>query len=266
MCHGYVVISLVDKGAKRYGAFAIGVAPGIRSIPNSTRLSGGIPGRSSGNTSGKSHTTVHSYNKVKFTQLYRIEEQRCYQFGEPGHIRPTCPDLAPRETRPSKNKRKDLQKPRTRAFNMTMEEARVMPDIVLVEATKMDEKDRERTHDFHYQKRRFISPNNNNKKGRFMSVPNKGFNSYKPCNTCGKARSGLCRMGNSMCFKCGMVGHMAQSCRIEEQRCYQFGEPGHIRPTCPDLAPRETRPSKNKRKDLQKPRTRAFNMTMEEAR
>ncbi|GKA51884.1 putative reverse transcriptase domain-containing protein [Tanacetum coccineum] len=136
-----------------------------------------------------------------------------------------------------------------------------------VEAAKIVDKDRERTpHDFHYQKRRFGSFNNNNKKGRFMPATNKGFNSYKPCNACGKAHSGLCRMGNPMCFKCGMVGHMAQSCWIKEQRCYQCGEPGHIRPNCPDLAPKATGPSKNEKKDPQKPRTRAFNMTVEEAR
>ncbi|GJW28081.1 putative reverse transcriptase domain-containing protein [Tanacetum coccineum] len=76
----------------------------------------------------------------------------------------------------------------------------------------------------------------------------------------------LCRMGNPTCFKCGMVGHMAQSCRIKEQRCYQCGEPGHIRPNCPNLAPRATGPSKNEKKDPQKARTRAFNMTVEEAR
>ncbi|GJT78124.1 putative reverse transcriptase domain-containing protein [Tanacetum coccineum] len=77
---------------------------------------------------------------------------------------------------------------------------------------------------------------------------------------------GLCRTGNLTCCKCGMVGHMAQSCRIKEQRCYQCGEPRHIRPNCPDLAPRATRQSKNEKKDSQKPRTRAFNMKIKEAR
>src|SRR3954468_17347628 len=39
-----------------YGLFAIGPEPGTKSIRNSTCLSGGIPGNSSGNTSGYSHT------------------------------------------------------------------------------------------------------------------------------------------------------------------------------------------------------------------
>src|SRR3954465_14054253 len=39
-----------------YGLFAIGPEPGTKSIRNSTSLSGGIPGNSSGNTSGYSHT------------------------------------------------------------------------------------------------------------------------------------------------------------------------------------------------------------------
>jgi hypothetical protein len=40
-----------------YGLFEIGAVPGKRSITNSTSLSGGIPGNSSGKTSGKSLTT-----------------------------------------------------------------------------------------------------------------------------------------------------------------------------------------------------------------
>src|SRR3954471_22730620 len=39
-----------------YGLLAIGPDPGTKSIKNSTSLSGGIPGSSSGNTSGYSHT------------------------------------------------------------------------------------------------------------------------------------------------------------------------------------------------------------------
>src|SRR3954466_13138651 len=39
-----------------YGLFAIGPDPGTKSIRNSTSLSGGIPGNSSGNTSGYSLT------------------------------------------------------------------------------------------------------------------------------------------------------------------------------------------------------------------
>src|ERR1044072_475250 len=40
-----------------YGAIEIGLVPGTRSIENSTSLFGGALGISSGNTSGKSHTT-----------------------------------------------------------------------------------------------------------------------------------------------------------------------------------------------------------------
>src|SRR3954468_11412558 len=39
-----------------YGLFAIGTEPGTKSIRNSTSLSDGIPGNSSRNTSGYSHT------------------------------------------------------------------------------------------------------------------------------------------------------------------------------------------------------------------
>jgi hypothetical protein len=40
-----------------YGLFQMGAVPGKRSITNSTSQSGGIPGNSSGKTSGKSLTT-----------------------------------------------------------------------------------------------------------------------------------------------------------------------------------------------------------------
>nr|GFB95982.1 hypothetical protein [Tanacetum cinerariifolium] len=51
--------SIISDGAKRYGARAIGAAPGIRSIWNSTGRAGGRPGKFSGNTSGKSWTIEH---------------------------------------------------------------------------------------------------------------------------------------------------------------------------------------------------------------
>src|ERR1041384_8352872 len=44
-------------GAILYGRLEIGAVPGIRSTMNFTALSGGIPGSSSGKTSGKSRTT-----------------------------------------------------------------------------------------------------------------------------------------------------------------------------------------------------------------
>ncbi|CAH1420925.1 unnamed protein product [Lactuca virosa] len=49
--------SCTSGGANRYGALAIRVAPGTRSILNSTYLSGGTPGNSSGKTSTNSLAT-----------------------------------------------------------------------------------------------------------------------------------------------------------------------------------------------------------------
>ncbi|GJR75903.1 hypothetical protein Tco_0088268 [Tanacetum coccineum] len=45
----------ISDGTNRYGARATGVALGIKWIWNSTGRAGGSPGKSSGNTSGKSH-------------------------------------------------------------------------------------------------------------------------------------------------------------------------------------------------------------------
>ncbi|GJV79693.1 hypothetical protein Tco_1515563 [Tanacetum coccineum] len=48
--------SFISDGSNRYGARATGEAPGINSIWNSTGRTGGRPGKSSGNTLGKSQT------------------------------------------------------------------------------------------------------------------------------------------------------------------------------------------------------------------
>ncbi|KAJ0547374.1 hypothetical protein HanIR_Chr08g0371501 [Helianthus annuus] len=47
-----VLNSFISVGANLYGALATGAAPGMMSILNSTCLSGGKPGSSSGKTSG----------------------------------------------------------------------------------------------------------------------------------------------------------------------------------------------------------------------
>src|ERR1041385_6960979 len=52
-----ILSSANSRGAILYGRLEIGAVPGARSIMNSTHLSGGIPGSSSGKTSGKSRTT-----------------------------------------------------------------------------------------------------------------------------------------------------------------------------------------------------------------
>src|SRR4051812_45814857 len=52
------IFSLANsRGAILYGHLEIGAVPGERSTMNSTHLSGGMPGSSSGKTSGKSRTT-----------------------------------------------------------------------------------------------------------------------------------------------------------------------------------------------------------------
>ncbi|GJY72275.1 hypothetical protein Tco_0475978 [Tanacetum coccineum] len=53
--------SFISDGANRYGAQAMGAAPGNKSIWNSTSRAGGRLGKSSGNTSGKSQTIGTSF-------------------------------------------------------------------------------------------------------------------------------------------------------------------------------------------------------------
>src|ERR1041385_7361881 len=53
----WILSSTKSRGAILYGRLDIGAIPGIRSTTNSIDLSGGMPGSSSGKTSGKSRTT-----------------------------------------------------------------------------------------------------------------------------------------------------------------------------------------------------------------
>ncbi|GKD86278.1 hypothetical protein Tco_1357432, partial [Tanacetum coccineum] len=53
--------SFISDGANRYGARATGAGPGIKSIWNSTGQAGERPGKSSGNTSGKSRTMAFEH-------------------------------------------------------------------------------------------------------------------------------------------------------------------------------------------------------------
>src|ERR1041385_6593649 len=56
----WIFSSANSRGAILYGCLEIRAVPGIRSTMNSTHLSGGMPGSSSGKTSGKSRTTETS--------------------------------------------------------------------------------------------------------------------------------------------------------------------------------------------------------------
>jgi hypothetical protein len=57
----WVLSSANSFGGIRYDLLEIGVVLGFNSITNSTSLSGGNPGRSSGKTSRNSHTTGISW-------------------------------------------------------------------------------------------------------------------------------------------------------------------------------------------------------------
>src|SRR5664279_4856491 len=56
-----VLSSANSSGGIPYGLLHTGVVPGSNSMTNSTQRLGGMPGNSSGNTSGKSQTTDTSW-------------------------------------------------------------------------------------------------------------------------------------------------------------------------------------------------------------
>ncbi|KAL4585017.1 hypothetical protein LXL04_009630 [Taraxacum kok-saghyz] len=94
--------SCISEGASLYGALAIGAAPGIKSILNSTCRFGGNPGRSSGNTSGKSQTSGMSWIFLTSLLLSTMCAKKaghffCRYFCALMHdtIRRLSPDLSP---------------------------------------------------------------------------------------------------------------------------------------------------------------------------
>jgi hypothetical protein len=77
----WIFNSTNSTGVIRYGALDIGVVPRCNSILNLMTLSGGIPGKSSGNTFGNSQTTWMSSNFLSTTwckdALMRATIGRC---------------------------------------------------------------------------------------------------------------------------------------------------------------------------------------------
>ncbi|KAI3708555.1 hypothetical protein L2E82_37779 [Cichorium intybus] len=100
----------------------------------------------------------------------------------------------------------------------------------------------------------------------------------KWCERCRRKHSGNCDASTPslMCYPCGKTGHMARDCLEKNRVCFNCGESGHIRPDCPKPrtdSRRETLragrgDNRGDRRDRGggNVRTRAFQMTVEEAR
>ncbi|KAI3787689.1 hypothetical protein L2E82_00022 [Cichorium intybus] len=111
---------------------------------------------------------------------------------------------------------------------------------------------------------------------QYRGDPRKTENKW--CEKCRRKHAGNCDTSTPslMCYQCGKTGHMARDCLEKNRVCFNCGESGHIRPDCP-------KPRTDSRREIPRAgrgdnrgdrrdrgggnvRTRAFQMTVEEAR
>lgn len=109
-------------------------------------------------------------------------------------------------------------------------------------------------------KRKFDNSSSSSKKFK------RGPSSYKDekkvalwCDRCKSKHSGPCSSTTLRCNKCGNNGHLWKDC-TDVSRCFKCQEPGHRVAECPKWK------TDDKRNDKPKPKTRAFQITAEEAR
>ncbi|KAI3765789.1 hypothetical protein L2E82_15833 [Cichorium intybus] len=107
-----------------------------------------------------------------------------------------------------------------------------------------------------------------NKKGKSVVMSTKQ-GSRKMCDKCGKEHTGECKMGSAACFNCGRTGHKARDCtypKLSEVECFSCHEKGHYSFNCPKKGGETMISTAQKKTEPQKVKTRAFQLTREEAK
>ncbi|KAI3738440.1 hypothetical protein L2E82_28472 [Cichorium intybus] len=119
-------------------------------------------------------------------------------------------------------------------------------------------------------KRKTVSSISGNikKKGK-MSTSQSRQGSVKKCEKCGKEHGGECRAGSNACFNCGGFGHKAKDCKAKkasEVECFSCHQMGHYSFNCPNKGGETMVSTAQKKTEPQKVKTRAFQITREEAK
>ncbi|KAI3740280.1 hypothetical protein L2E82_30706 [Cichorium intybus] len=106
------------------------------------------------------------------------------------------------------------------------------------------------------------------KKGKFQPTQSKQ-GSRKKCEKCGKEHEGDCQSGAGACYNCGRFGHKKKDCKVKhisEVECYSCHEKGHFSTNCPKKGGETLMSTAQKKPESQKVKSRAFQITREEAK